>query len=141
MGMRDLFDNIKALTCVTPTRVTDNTAQVGAIIDRQGFRSLVYLVDANIPDSDATVTPLLEEGDNSSLSDNSAVDDADLLGTESAATYAASQDGVVMKLGYRGRKRYTRLTLTPGANTGNLDICAIAVLGNPEQAPQDDQSV
>ena len=139
--MRDLHDNVKISSAVDATRVGDNTAQAGNIIDTQGFRSLEFAITATIADSDATLTPLVEHGDNSALSDNSAVADADLLGTEAGATYAAGDDGVVKKIGYKGTKRYVRLTLTPGANSDNMDLAALAIQGNPESAPQSDQAV
>ena len=39
------------------------------------------------------------------------------------------------KLGYLGIKRYVRLTLTPANNTGNIPMCAIAVLGAASMKP------
>jgi hypothetical protein len=42
---------------------------------------------------------------------------------------------VTRKIGYIGHKRYVRLTITPGANTGNAFASAIAILGQSGQRP------
>ncbi len=133
--MKDLHHNLKISSAVNPARVTDNTAQVGNIIDMQGYQSLEFALMANIPDADATLTPLVEHGDAANLSDAAAVADDFLLGTEADATLAAGDDNVVKKVGYVGSKRYVRLTLTPAANTGNMDLCAMAIQGGARHNP------
>lgn len=127
--MRDLHNNINVKPVISPQVGTDNTAMVGAIIDRQGYESLEYIIaTGTLADADATFTTLLEEGDAANLSDAAAVADADLLGTEALASFTFASDDKVFKLGYKGNKRYTRLTITPAANTGNAPIAAVAVL-------------
>lgn len=134
--MKDLSSKIHPLKVITPVVVADNTAQVGAIIDRQGYDSLTYLIETGtLADADATFTVLLEEGDVANLSDATAVDDKDLIGTEALAGFTFADDGETRKLGYKGNKRYTRLTITPVNNSGNAPIAAIAVLGHPALAP------
>lgn len=134
--MRDSCNNLHPLKVITPVVVTDNTAQVGTIIDRQGYDALTYfIVTGTLADADATFAVLLEEGDAANLSDAAPVDDADLIGTEALAGFTFADDGETRKLGYRGNKRYTRLTITPSGNTGNAPIAAIAVLGRPAVAP------
>lgn len=134
--MRDLLNKIHPVKVITPVVVADNTAQVGAIIDRQGFDSLTYVIETGtLADADATFTVLLEEGDQANLSDAAAVDDAFLLGTENLASFRFDDDNETRKLGYVGGKRYTRLTITPANNTGNAPIAAIAILGHPSMLP------
>lgn len=134
--MRDLFNNVNVRRVISPVSVTGNSAQVGQIIDRQGYESLIYIIaTGSLADSDATFTALLEEGDVSNLSDAAAVDDADLLGTEALASFLFSDDDKCFKLGYKGAKRYTRLTITPAANSTAALMTAVAVLGNPAIAP------
>ncbi len=134
--MRDLHNHIKPMRCISPVSVADNTAQVGQIIDRQGFNSLEYLIAiGSVADADTTFTVLLEEGDASDLSDAAAVADADLLGTEALASFQFDDDNEVRKLGYRGNKRYTRLTITPANNASAAVLAAVAVLGHPEIGP------
>lgn len=135
--MRDLCNNIHVARVLSPAAaVTDNTAQAGQIIDRKGYDSLCYVIQAGgLADADVTVTALLEHGDDSGLSDAVAVPDAMLNGTEALAGLTYADDNEPRKLGYVGDKRYTRLTLTPANNSGNLFLSVTAVLGHPQSAP------
>lgn len=134
--MRDLHNNIHVLRVISPVSVADNTAQVGQIIDRLGYHSLEYLIaTGSIADADATFAVLLEESDDSGMSGATAVADADLIGTEALAGFQFDDDNETRKLGYKGNKRYTRLTITPSANASAAVLCAVAVLGHPGSAP------
>lgn len=125
--MRDLYNNL-VVTHVMQEDVSDNTAAVGAIIDNQDNRGILYVINAGaLADADATFTVLLEEGDDSSLSDNSAVADADLLGTEAGASFQFDDDDGVFKIGYRGTKRYTRMTITPAGNASAASFGVVAI--------------
>lgn len=134
--MRDLHNNIHVLRVISPVSVADNTAQVGQIIDRQGYHSLEYVIaTGSIADADATFAVLLEESDDSGMSGATAVADADLIGTEALAAFQFDDDNETRKLGYTGHKRYTRLTITPSANASAALLSAVAVLGHPASAP------
>lgn len=134
--MRDMHNNINVKRVLSPVSVADNTAQVGEIIDRQGYDALEYLIaTGSLADADATFTVLLEEGDAANLSDAAAVADANLLGTEALASFTYADDDKVFKLGYKGFKRYTRLTITPAANASAALLSAVAVLCHPSSAP------
>lgn len=134
--MRDLHNNIHPLRCISPVSEAGTTALVGQIIDRQGYKSLEYVIaTGSIADADATFTVLLEESDDSGMSGATAVADADLLGTEVLAAFQFDDDNETRKLGYIGKKRYTRLTITPVANASAALICAVAILGDPASAP------
>lgn len=134
--MKDLMNVIMPKRVISPVSVADNTAQVGQIIDSQGFESVTYLIAlGSIADADATFTVLLEESDASNMSGAVAVADADLLGTEVLAGFRYDDDDKCRKLGYVGAKRYTRLTITPANNTSAALLSAVAVLGHPWIAP------
>lgn len=136
------MNNVHLLRAIAPVVVADNTAQVSAIIDRQGFGSLTYaIVAGTLADADATFTVLLEDGDQANLSDAAAVDDAFLLGTENLASFKFDDDNETRKIGYVGGKRYTRLTITPANNTGNAPIAAMAILGHSALRPTPNPSV
>jgi len=134
--MRDLMNNITPKACIAPVVVSDNTAQVGAIIDLAGYDSLTYVINTGVlADADATFTVLLEEGSAANLSDAVAVADADLIGLEATAGFTFASDGATRKLGYKGGKRYTRLTITPANNAAAAPMSAVAILGHPLAAP------
>ncbi|QTL03154.1 hypothetical protein J5J86_20745 [Aquabacter sp. L1I39] len=133
--MRDIASNIAVRAVIAPVVVSDNTAAVGTVIDRLGFDSLAYVIaTGTLADADATFTVLLEESD-ASGSGFTAVADADLIGTEADASFTFANDGVVRKLGYRGHKRYTRLTITPAGNSGSAPLAAVAILGHAASRP------
>ncbi|HYE20971.1 MAG TPA: hypothetical protein VEA69_21170 [Tepidisphaeraceae bacterium] len=119
--------------------MTDNTAQVSTIVDTANFGSceLVGVLGTNA-DSDATYTVLVEDGDASNLSDAAAVADEHLLGVEAMGLDFAD-DGATFKIGYIGPKRYVRVTVTPGSNTGNVFLGGAWIQGHPRNVPQSTQ--
>lgn len=135
--MRDLMNNIHVARAISPApATTDNTAWVSQIIDTKGFDSLTFLINTgSLADADATFAVLIEDGDDSGLSDNAAVADKFLLGTEALAGFNYGDDNEVRKIGYIGPKRYVRMTITPSGNSGNAFVSAVAVLGHPNLAP------
>jgi hypothetical protein len=135
--MRDMLSNINPRRAVSPAAATtDNTAYVSQIIDVQGFDSLTFLIaTGSLADADATFAVTMDHGDQSNLSDAAAVPAAQIAGTLALAGFTFAADDSTRKVGYLGDKRYVRLTITPSANTGNVFIAAIALLGHPLLAP------
>lgn len=132
----DLHNNLDFRRAISPVSVADNTAVVSQIIDRRGYGALELAIAVGaIADADATFTVLLEHGDIGNLSDAAAVPDEDLLGTEALAAFIFSDDDKMRKIGYRGIKRYVRLTITPAANASAALLCAVAILGSPSVLP------
>lgn len=136
---RDFHNSIKASRGLSPVAAgTDNTAYVSQIVDTAGFNATEFLilVGANT-DADATFTVLVEDGDNASLTDNAAVADSFLLGTEAGASFTFADDNTVEKIGYIGPKRYVRVTITPANNAaGNIFIAGCWVQGGASKQPQ-----
>lgn len=141
MPRRDLVSSVD-VRHVAHASPSDNTAVVGAIIDSQGFDALAYLIHTGtLADVDATFEVLIEHGDAANLSDAATVP-ADQLIEESGVTAEAGGgdftfafDNSVRKIGYIGAKRYTRMTITPAANSGAAPIAVVAMLGHPHVAP------
>lgn len=134
--MKDLHNNVDVRRAISPVSVADNTAQVSQIIDMQGYKSLEFCIaTGSIADADATFTVLVEDGDDSGLSDAAAVADDNLLGTEALAGFQFDDDDSTKKIGYRGTKRYVRMTITPASNASAALLSAVAVLGHPDKAP------
>lgn len=135
--MKDQLNDITITRAITPAVVSDGTAQVGPIIDRQGFNSVTFaIVLGTLADADATWTVTLEHGDNSGLSDTAAVPAADLVGTYAGAGFAFGDDNECREIGYIGTKRYLRMTIDDVvANTGAAPMAAVCILGNAQQGP------
>ena len=110
---------------------------MATIVDRLGYDALTFaIVTGTNTDVDATFAVLVEDGDNSGLSDNVAVADEHLVGTEALAGFTFADDVECRKIGYVGNKRYVRLTITPtGNDSGNIFVSAVAVLGRPHSMP------
>jgi hypothetical protein len=134
--MKDLFNNITIGRAIAPVSVSDNTAQVSQIIDRQGYSSVTFAIAAgSLADADATFAVLAEHGDTANLSDAATVSAGDLLGTAALAGFTFADDNATRKIGYKGAKRYVRLTITPASNASAALVCAVAILGHAQTAP------
>lgn len=135
-AQKDLYNKLKFSRAISPVNETGTTALVSQIIDMQGYHSLVFaILTGSLADSNATFTVLLEEGADSGLSDNTAVSDDDMHGTEALASFVFSDDNTVKKIGYKGNKRYVRLTITPAGNSSDAYISAVAVQSAADAEP------
>src|SRR5262245_9031010 len=103
----DLLNNINVKKVLAPSAgPSDDTPQVGTIIDHAGSEAACYVIQTgSIADSNATFAVLLEESDSSDLSGGNAVADADMVGTEALAAFQFDDDSECRKLGYIGTKR------------------------------------
>lgn len=133
--MKDMKNNIKVSNALNIQAIASNTTIAGAIIDTKGFDSLTLVFQTGtITDGDYTL--LIEEGNSATLTDAAAVADADLLGTEALASFSAdTDDNKVSKIGYRGNKRYVRLSVVSTSVTTGGTVGATAIQGHPQFAP------
>lgn len=136
---QDVLDRISVVRGVSPITSTDDTAFVSQIIDMSQYMGFMFaILLGTLADAAFTTTVLLEEGDDSALSDAAAVADADMIsmisGTapETAAAFTQASDDLVKTIGYVGVKRYIRLTITPSGNASSLPI-AVAGIGFPRK--------
>lgn len=139
-GMRDLHHNIDVQKVIAPQSTSGTSAIVGTVIDSNGYGAVEYIILTGAQgDNNATFTVLLEDADELAFNvTNAAVADAYLFGTEAAASWDAAvgaDANAVRLLGYSGSKRYTRLTITPAANTGANFLGATVILGYPQLTP------
>jgi hypothetical protein len=137
---KDLFNNVVIKNALNTQAIATDTTTAGAIIDTAGFESLTFAVQSGTL-TDGSYTVLLQEGDNSGLSDAEAVADSDLLGTEAGASFALADDNKVTKIGYLGTKRYVRLSLVSADTTTGGTLGAVAILGHARFNPNSTQKV
>lgn len=139
MAKFDLHNSIHPVPLFAPIAAQTNsdTARVSAIIDTRGYGSCeLILINGTNTDTNATFVVLVEDGDDSSLNDNAAVADSELVGTEALAGFTYADDVECRKIGYVGNKRYVRVTVTPtGNNSGDWFMAGVAILGHPSIAP------
>ncbi len=134
--MRDSMNNTHNVPAITPVVVSDNTAQVSAIIDTRGYDGLTFVfIYGTIVDADCTLAVTMDHGDVPNLSDAAAVPASALLGTLALAGATFADDTECRKVGYVGSKRYVRVTVTPSANASAIPMACIANLRFPNIAP------
>ncbi len=130
---RDLHDNIDDLVALDSQDISTDTTTAGNIIDTQGYESLEYLIISGAI-ADGVFTTLLEEGDDSGLSDAAVVSSDERLGSLPVFTDAADSDKI-KRVGVIGKKRYQRLSLVSTSVTGANILVAGVILGHPKHAP------
>ncbi|MDL1909705.1 hypothetical protein FBQ81_03275 [Chloroflexi bacterium CFX6] len=134
--MKDLHNSVKISRAISPASVADTTPQVSQILDTANYAANeLAILTGSIADADATFTVLMEEGDQSNLSDAAAVADTDLLGTEAEAGFQFDDDNETRKIGYIGSKRYIRATITPVNNASAALLAAAWVQAGARKSP------
>lgn len=118
--MRDLYSNITALPAIAPA-VHTATAQ-GAAIDINGAGRLAFVVNTGAVVGSGDFGAKLQESDTGTSAWTDVA--ADQVDSTAPATLAA--DGAY-RLGYRGWKRYVRLSLTRASGT-SIAASAVAVI-------------
>ena len=91
------------------------TKAEGDWIDMQGWQSVTFSVSTGTVTDAGTAAGFgfqVEEGDDTTDAGATAVADSDLIGTEAALTVTVDSDDNVLvgSIGYRGSKRYVRMT-------------------------------
>lgn len=134
MAYRDLHNNIHVVPGLVAQAIAINTTVNGPIIDTQPYGSIEFAIQAAAI-TDGTYTPSLTEGDDPALAGGNAVAASDMLGTVAAATHTVASAGTTKKIGYKGTRRYVRLSLTSTGVTTGGNLAAVAVQGHPRNAP------
>jgi hypothetical protein len=136
----DLHSNVKQILAVNAVALGATGAITGAIIDRQGYGGVQFLIAyGSITTTGTVVTAVLKEGDVTGTL--TSVADTDLLGTETLASLAAGArtagtgKEVVKRLGYKGTKRYVQLTLNGTGTTSVGIVQSSAVMFDPAIVP------
>lgn len=133
---KDLYNKILQKVAFNTQAISTDTTTNGEIIDLQGFDSATFIIQSGSL-TDGTYTPLIHEGNESDLSDAGAVADADLIGTEAAAAFSATDDNKSKRIGYVGGKRYIRLSLVSASTSTGGTLSAVAVLSDADIRPTD----
>lgn len=128
----DLKNNIDERVALNIQAISTDTTTNGVIIDTQGYESVTFIFQAGTL-SDGTYTPLIQDGDDSGLSDAAAVSDTFLIGTESAA--ALDTSNTVSRIGYVGKKRYVRFNAVSASTSSGGTLGAVVVLGSAKHNP------
>lgn len=125
--MRDIYSNIGAVLALVPAVKT--AAGDGVAIDTHGFGSVAFVVNTGVIAGAGDFGVKLQESDASGSGFADVA--ADQVDSNAPATLAASS---AYKLGYRGFKRYARISLTTAGGT-SIAAGAVAVLGDAQKRP------
>jgi hypothetical protein len=131
---KELSSTTSASVALNNQAISTDTTTNGNIIDTRGYESVLFVMQSATL-TDGTYTPLIQEGDDSGLSDAAAVADADLTDTEAGQAFAATDDNATKKIAYVGSKRYVRLNIVSASTSSGGTLGAVAILGHPLSAP------
>lgn len=130
MAKRELKSTTSPVVALNTTAISSDTTTNGVILDTAGFESILFVIQSGTL-ADGTYTPLIQEGDDSGLSDAASVADADLTNTEASVAFAATDDNAVKSIAYVGDKRYVRLNIVSASTSSGGTLSAVAVKGDP----------
>lgn len=128
MSSRDIAHNIGVTQVVVPQVLA--ATDTSAAIDTAGFESAALIVNTGAIVGAGDYTAKLQHSDTTTSGDFADVTAADLIGTFPASLAASS----VVKVGYKGVKRYLRSVITKNSGT-SIAVGAVLVKGHPHAAP------
>lgn len=138
MPNRDMKSNMQVVH-LGNLSLSGATPASSSWVDTRGFDSCTFVVVNNTVTDAGTAAGfsfVVQEGSSSAGSGAAAVDDDELIGSESDLTVTAdgADDAIAGTIGYVGGERYARLTAT-GTTGTNADVSVIAVLIKGAQMP------
>jgi hypothetical protein len=109
---------------------------VSDIIDMFCYNSLEFISTVGVSEPGAPYAVTIDHGDDEALADAAPVPADSLLGTLADASWVGGPggDNIARRIGYIGKKRYVRYTITPTGNVGT-NFGVVAVQGVPAHAP------
>lgn len=128
---KDRTSEKKIDVALTPQAISSDTTTNGEIIDTADYGALTFVLFTDAV-SAGDVQALIQDGDDSGLSDAAAVADDFLIGTEAGTNIDAAHS--IVKIGYVGKKRYVRLSAVTD-NSANLTVGAIAIQEEARKSP------
>ena len=130
MAKRELYSTTAPVVALNTSAISSDTTTNGVIIDTAGYESILFVIQSGTL-ADGTYTPLIQEGNDSGLSDAASVADGDLTNTEASVAFAATDDNAVKSIAYVGDKRYVRLNIVSASTSSGGTLSAVGVKGNP----------
>lgn len=130
MSNRDGSNNKKILWARVPGAIGSNTTTASNIIDTKGYDKVTFVPIATAY-TDGTFTPLISESDDSGMSGENEVADANLTKLESACAVSAATTNSVdaaKKIGYVGNKRYVTCDLVSTGVSSGATVGVLAIL-------------
>jgi len=141
MSIKDLHNNMRTKTVISPLAIGANATKTGLVVDRQGYGGVEFVASYGAVTTTGTVVTLVvKEGDVTGTM--TSVADTYLLGTEALASLpaatprtAAVTKEVTKRVGYVGNKRYVSVDAVQSGVTSVGVVGVAAVLHSPYESP------
>lgn len=130
MANRDGSNSKKILWAKTPAAISTDTTTASNIIDTAGYDKVTFVLTATAW-TDGAYIPAVSESDDSGMSGENAVADANLTKLEADCSVGAattqSVDGS-KKIGYLGNKRYVTCDIVSSGTSSGATVGVLAIL-------------
>lgn len=133
MASKDMHHIVDGLTGFNIQLINTLATTTGVIVDTEGWESVQFFALSGTMTA-GTLTPKIEQSDDSTFATSEDVPEQYLLGTYADMTYATDENNVVKQIGCVAKKRYLRFEWDSDA-TANGTVGVIAVLGNARHNP------
>jgi len=140
MTIKDLHNNVRTVTIISPLAIGANATKSGLVKDRQGYGGVEFIASYGaVTTTGSIVTLVVKEGDVTGTM--TSVADTDLLGTEALASLLAGARAagtgkeVTKRVGYKGNKRYVTVDAVQTGVTSVGVVGVVGVLHSPYNAP------
>lgn len=128
----DIHNSITGRNALDIQAIATDTTTNGEIIDTQGFESIdFHFLSGTI--TDGAYALVIQDGDESDLSDAANVDSELVLGDLTG--FVAADDNTVIRVGTVSKKRYVRASIVSTSTTSGGTFGCVAVLGHPKVRP------
>ena len=130
MAVKEITTKMKQQLAFNVAAITSDTTTTGNIIDVSDADGGVNFTFFSGAYTDGSYVLLVEEGNDSGLSDAAAVDDLQLVAQDtSSATAPEAQTTIaaankIKRIGYRGSKRYVRLSIVSTSTSSGATLGA-----------------
>lgn len=137
MANRDGSNDKKILWAKTPAAISTDTTTASNIIDTAGYDKVTFVITATAY-TDGTYTPAVSSSDDSGMSGEAAVGDADLTKLEADCAVSAATTQTVdasKKIGYLGNKRYVTCDIVSASTSSGATVGVMAILEKASNQP------
>jgi hypothetical protein len=141
MSIKDLHNDIRTKTVISPLAIGGNATKTGLVIDRQGYGGVEFVASYGAVTTTGTIVTLVVRDGDVTGTLTSVADDY-LLGTEALASLlagarvAGTGKEVTKRIGYVGVKRYVSVNAVQTGTTSVGVVGVAAILHSPAVAPQ-----
>lgn len=141
------INNLRASTIekslISPVIVADNTPIIGEVIDTQHATYCDMLLSVGfVAAANPTFTVSVRDGDvvddvnnPTIITDAEQVPQTFIEGNPNGGTFSATDDNKDYQIGYRPRKRYVSMVITPADNDADVHLSAFGLLSGFSSLP------